>query len=313
MKAIIFKEAGGVENLLYTELPTPGINSNEVLVKTEAISINPVDVKTRAGKGFYGRIKDADPKVIGWDVSGVVVEAGSDTTLKPGDEVFGMVDFPGQGKAYAEYVAAPAHHLALKPANSSFEEAAATTLAALTAYQGLVHHAKVRKGQRILVHAAAGGVGHFVVQIARHLGLYVIGTSSARNKDFVLGLGADEHIDYRAQRFEEAVQDVDLVFDAIGGENITRSFGVLKPGGILLSIPTGIPEDITGQARERGINAFFFLVQSDGGDMQVLASWLQQGIIKPQISTYDFSQMAEAHLQQETGRTKGKIVLRLKK
>ncbi len=311
MKAIIINEIGGTDKLIYTELPKPTIKSDEVLIQTKAISINPVDAKTRNGKGVYGRIKDETPVILGWDISGVVVEAGADTEFKPGDEVFGMVNFPGHGKTYAEYVAAPASHLALKPSNVSFEEAAATTLAALTAYQGLIHQAKVNHGDRILVHAAAGGVGHFIVQMAKHLGLYVIGTSSAANKDFVMGLGADKHIDYKAQRFEDVVHHADLVFDTIGGDNITRSVKVVKKGGTLISIPTGVPGDVTELAGNSGVNAFFFLVQSSGEDMKVLADWLAQGIIKPEVTVYDFSQMAEAHQQQETGKTKGKIVLRL--
>lgn len=312
MKAIIINEIGGVDKLIYTEIDQPVIKAGEVLVKTRAVGINPVDVKTRAGKGVYGRLKNEHPLIIGWDIAGVVVEAGAEAGFKVGDEVFGMVNFPGHGKAYAEYVAAPSAQLALKPSNISFEEAAATTLAALTAYQGLVQQADVQKGQRILVHAAAGGVGHFIVQIAKHLGLHVIGTSSAENKDFVLSLGADEHIDYKSQKFEDVVKDADLVFDTIGGDNITRSISSVKNGGTLISIPTGVAADVTEKAAGAGVKAFFFLVQSSGKDMKVLAEWLAGGIIKPFINPYDFSEMAAAHLAQETGKTKGKIVLSVK-
>ncbi|MES2455479.1 MAG: NADP-dependent oxidoreductase [Bacteroidota bacterium] len=311
MKAIVLNETGGTDKLVYTDLPKPNILPNEVLIQTKAIAINPVDIKTRMGKGVYGRIKDEQPLIIGWDLSGIVVSAGDESGFKPGDEVFGMVNFPGHGKAYAEYVAAPASHLALKPANISFEEAAATTLAALTAYQGLIHQTSLSKGQRILVHAAAGGVGHFIVQIAKHLGLYVIGTSSVENKSFVEELGADEHIDYKSVRFEEVAKDIDLVFDTIGGDNITRSIGVLKKGGTIISIPSGVSETQIEEAKSAGINAFFFLVQSNGKDMEVLAEFLQQGIIKPYVTVYDFSQIAEAHEEQETGKTKGKLVLQV--
>src|SRR6218665_3365142 len=241
MKVFVLTTPGGVENLQLQELDKPALQSGEVLVQVKALSINPVDVKTRQGKGAYGRIKDQSPLILGWDISGIVTESRSDL-FKTGDEVFGMVNFPGHGKAYAEYVISPADQLALKPANISHEEAAAATLAALTAYQGLVHKANLQAGQRVLVHAAAGGVGHFVVQIAKHLGAYVIGTSSAANKDFVLSLGADEHIDYKAVPFETAVADIDFVLDSMGGDYIDRSLLVTKKGGTIISIPSGLNE-----------------------------------------------------------------------
>jgi len=312
MKAIIIREFGGTDKLEYTTVPEPVIKENEVLIKVHAIAINPVDVKTRAGKGMAGRMKDELPITLGWDVSGTVTATGAGVTaFVVGDEVFGMVNFPGHGRAYAEYVAAPAAHLAKKPANVTHQQAAATTLAALTAYQGLFQQANLKKGQRVLVHAAAGGVGHFVVQLARHAGAYVIGTSSAANKDFVLGLGADEHVDYRNQRFEEVVNDVDLVFDGVGGELISRSISTVKPGGMIISIPTGVPAEIAETAKEKGVKAFFFLVESNGRDMEALAGLLEQDIIRPYVNHFDFSQMDIAHQQQETGSTRGRIVLTL--
>ncbi|MBO9563893.1 MAG: NADP-dependent oxidoreductase [Niastella sp.] len=310
MKAIIINEFGATDKLIFTELPQPVIKDDEVLVKVHAISINPVDVKTRAGKGMAGRLKDQMPIILGWDISGVVVTTGAAVAhFKEGDEVFGMVNFPGHGKAYAEYIAAPAAHLAKKPASITHQQAAAATLAPLTALQVLRDKANLQPGQRVLVHAAAGGVGHFVVQMARHLGAYVIGTSSAANKDFVLSLGADEHIDYRNQRFEEVVKDVDLVFDAVGGELIGRSIAVVKPGGKIISIPSAVPAEVAAKAQAAGVEAFFYLVQSNGRDMETLAGWLDKGILRPYVNHYDFSQMAIAHQQQETGSTRGKIVL----
>ncbi|GAB3933822.1 NADP-dependent oxidoreductase [Larkinella terrae] len=311
MKAIILDGFGGVEHLIQTELPTPTINDNEVLIQTKALSINPVDVKTRAGKGVYGLLKELNPIILGWDVSGIVTEVGKAVTgFQVGDAVFGMINFPGHGRAYAEYVAAPASQLALKPSTISHEEAAAATLAALTAWQGLVDHANLQPGQRLLVHAAAGGVGNYVVQIAKHLGAYVIGTSSAGNKDFVLSLGADEHIDYQAQRFEEAVSAVDMVYDAIGGDTIDRSLEIIKPGGTILSIPSGLNEQVAEKAAARGVNGIRYRVQSNGEDMKTLAGLLEKGSLKSHIfRTYSFDQMAEAHLQIETGKTAGKVVV----
>jgi len=309
MKAIIVTQPGGVENLIHTQTDTPVIGDNEVLVQVKAISINPVDVKTRAGKGMYGRLKTFSPLILGWDISGVVT-ASSSPQFKAGDEVFGMVNFPGHGKAYAEYVAAPAAHLALKPANISHAEAAAATLAPLTVWQTLVQFGQVKAGQRVLIQAAAGGVGHYAVQIAKHLGAYVIGTSSAANRDFVLSLGADEHIDYRSQQFEQVVGNIDFVLDAIGGDHIDRSLEVIKPGGTLVSIPSGLSEQVTEKAKAKGIRGAFILVQSSGEDMQQLADLLAQGKLRSHVSqTFPFAEMDKAHLQVESGRTVGKVVV----
>ncbi len=311
MKAIVLKEAGSVENLEYVELAKPTINEGEVLIKVKAISINPVDVKSRAGKGVYGRIKTENPLILGWDISGIVEETKS-SDFKVGDEVFGMVNFPGHGKAYAKYVAAPANQLALKPKNISFEDAAASTLVALTAFQALVHNAKIQEGQNVLVHAASGGVGHIAVQIAKHLGAKVTGTSSAKNKDFVLSLGADSYIDYHGFDWKSAGRTFDFVLDTIGGDNIDHSLEVTKEGGSIISIPTGLNEEVTAKAEAKGVKGYFILVQSNGEDMKQIASLLESGAIKAHVSkTFPFEQMREAHLEQETGRTVGKIVITL--
>lgn len=313
MKAFILENTGAPENLQLTALPLPDYNDNEVLIQVKAISINPVDAKTRNGNGMYGRLKEIQPLILGWDISGIVTAVGEKVTaFKKGDAVFGMVNFPGHGKAYAEYVSAPEDQLALKPANISFEAAAAATLAALTAWQAIVHHAKVQPDDTVLIHAASGGVGHFAVQIAKHLGAYVIGTSSAKNRDFVLGLGADRHLDYNTERFEETVSDVDFVLDTIGGNNIDRSLEVIRKQGTLISIPSGPNEQVTEKACSKGINGSFMLVASNGDDMKSLAALLENGSIKAHVSkTYPFEQMAQAHHDIETGRTVGKIVITL--
>lgn len=313
MKAIVLNEPGDVNQLQYKEIPQPEPLENEVLIKVKAISINPVDVKTRAGKGVYGLLKEKTPLIIGWDISGIVEKTGSKVTqFKKGDAVFGMANFPGHGKAYAEYVTAPETHLALKPANVSFEEVAASTLVALTAYQALVHHAKVQKGQHILVHAASGGVGHIAVQIAKHLGTIVTGTSSLKNKEFVLALGAENHIDYQTYDWNSHKDSFDFILDTIGGDNIDKSIEVTKKGGTLISIPTGLNEEVTEKAKLKGIKGYFILVQSNGDDMKAIADLLEKGIVKPFISqTFTFDKMKEAHLQQETGRTVGKLIINL--
>jgi NADPH:quinone reductase-like Zn-dependent oxidoreductase len=312
MRAIVLEQAGNIENLKLTDIPKPGIQNDEVLIKVKAISINPVDIKTRIGKSLYNELKSKNAAIIlGWDVSGVIEETGKVVTeFKKGDEVFGMVNFPGHGKAYAEYVAAPASHLALKPSNISHEEAAAATLAALTAWQAIVTHAKVSKGQKIVIQAASGGVGHYAVQIAKSIGAYVIATSSAANRDFVVSLGANEHIDYKKHRIDEVVSDADFVLDPIGDDNIDPSLNAVKKGGTVIMLPSFFKEQIAEKAKARGVNGYYFSVQSNGEDMKQIAGLLEKGIIKSHVSrVFPFEKMADAHLQIETGRTVGKIVI----
>ncbi len=311
MKAFVLKAPGGVENLVVQDLNKPTPKTGEVLIAVKALSINPVDIKSRLGKGIYGRIKDEKNIVLGWDVSGIVVES-NDTKFQIGDEVFGMVNFPGHGRAYAEYVAAPASHLALKPQNISHEEAAAATLVALTAWQALVTNAKVQQGQKVLIHAASGGVGHMAVQIAKYLGATVVGTSSAKNKDFILNLGADAHIDYHNYNWTAHPRAFDFVLDTIGADNIDNAVEVTKEGGSVISIPTGLNEEVTSKAASKGVRGYFILVESNGTDMEKIASLLEKGILKPHVyKTYSFDQIPEAHLQQETGRTVGKLIISL--
>jgi NADPH:quinone reductase-like Zn-dependent oxidoreductase len=308
MKAIILNDFGGVEQLHEVELPVPAIKDGEVLVKVKAISINPVDVKTRQGKGVAEMLKGDKPIILGWDISGVVIESTSPLFME-GDEAFGMINFPGHGKAYAEHVAAPAEHLALKPENITHEQAAAATLAPLTAWQAFSDYGRLRPGQRVLIHGAAGGVGHYAVQIARHIGAYVIATSSPENKEFVLSLGANEHIDYKAQRFEEAAKDIDFVLDTVSAENSERSLSVLKKGGTLIST-TGLSDATKEKAKARGIFALVMHVQSAGEDMQHIAQLLEEGELRSEVSkVFPLTQMGDAHLQVETGRTVGKVVV----
>jgi len=313
MKAITLTTPGSTDNLVIQDIPIPAINTNEVLVQVKSISINPVDVKTRIGKGIYSYLdlKEVAAFILGWDISGIVTASKSDL-FKVGDEVFGMVNFPGIGNAYAEYVAAPAAHLALKPANISHEEAAAGTLALLTAWQVLVTNAGVKAGDRVLIHAAAGGVGHYAVQVAKHLGAYVIGTSSAANKDFVLSLGADEHIDYRSQALKDATKDIDFVLDSLDAESVDQSLDIIKEGGRLIAISTSILAELAQKAKARNINISFVLVKSDGDDMKTLAALLESGKIKSHVSkSFAFNLMADAHLHVESGRTVGKVVVNI--
>lgn len=310
MKTLVLSEFGPAENLKRVDFHLPDMQDNEVLIKVKAISINPVDVKTRAGNGLAARIKEFRPIILGWDIAGTVTAVGEGVKeFRIGDDVFGMVNFPGHGKAYSEFVAAPTDHLALKPLNISYEEAAAATLAALTAWQALVHHHAIKKGDRVLIHAAAGGVGHFAVQIAKHFGAHVIGSSSAGNKDFVLNLGADEHFDYKNEKIENLAL-VDFVLDCLGAENVEKSLAIVKPGGSVVSILGGATPVVLEKAKAKNISCSAFLVHSSGRDMKSLAELLATGAIKSHVTkTYAFAEMIQAHEHVETGRTVGKVIV----
>ena len=302
MKAYLLNKAGGVENLVLSEIDKPKTKAGEVLVETKAISINPVDVKVRPHEAVLNMILGTEerPVILGWDISGIVAEVGADVTdFKVGDKVFGMVNFVGHGKAYAEYVAAPASQLAKMPEGTTFEDAAATTLAALTALQVL--RGRVKKGDRILIHAGSGGVGHYAIQMAKNMGAHVITTSSAKNRDFCMALGADEHIDYRTQKFDELLSDIDFVLDG----------KVVKNGGKIVSLPTHTFEDeLQAKADAAGVALEFVMVQSSGEDMNTLKGMLEAGTLKPHVSvTFPFEQLQDAHLQIESGRTVGKAVV----
>lgn len=315
MKAIVLEKFGPAENLLYKEIPKPEIKAHEVLIKVKAISINPVDVKVRSRQAPLAEaLIKYDPLILGWDLSGEVTEIGTEVSkFQVGDAVFGMVNFVGHGKAYAEYVAAPEDQLARKPGNISHVAAAASTLAALTAWQAFDRYGKLRPADKVLIHAASGGVGHFAVQIAKHIGAYVIATSSASNRDFVLNLGADKHIDYQSTPFETVLSDIDFVLEGIGGANFQKSIRVLRPFGTIVGLPSGHTKEDELKAQEKQLHACYFMsVYSSGNDMEHIASLLEKEVLKPYIShVFQFDEMAKAHLQIETGRTIGKVVVKL--
>lgn len=314
MKAYILNEAGGVENLVLSDIDKPVIKPDEVLVQTKAISINPVDIKVRPVDELLTMIMQTEerPVILGWDISGVVTEVGAGVSdFAKGDKVFGMVNFPGQGRAYAEYVAAPASQLAKMPKDLSFEDAAAATLAALTALQVLT--GRVKEGDRVLIHAGSGGVGVFAIQIARSMGATVITTSSAKNRDFCLSLGADEHIDYREKKFDEVLSDIDFVIDGMGGKVLEDSLKVVKSGGKIVSLPTHtFPAELQAKADKLNVALEFVMVTSNGDDMNTLKTMIEDGTVKPHVSvTFPFEKMADAHRQIESGRTVGKAVVTL--
>ncbi|MEV6840210.1 NADP-dependent oxidoreductase [Streptomyces sp. NPDC051133] len=304
MRAVVVEQWGGAENLVEREVARPEPGLNEVLVRVHAAGVNPVDWKTRASGALveWGAVP-----AVGWDVSGTVEAVGPGVGMfRPGDEVFGMPLFPRQAGAYAEYVVAPARHLAPKPAGLTHVEAAALPLAALTAWQALVDTADVRPGERVLVHAAAGGVGHLAVQIAKARGAYVIGTASAGKHDLVRELGADEVVDYRAVRFEDVVSDVDVVLDGLGGETAERSLKVLRTGGRLVTLPG--PDDVP--AAQDGVRAVWMLVEPDHLGLREITALVERGALKPVVdAVVPLAEAAKAHEIGEQGRTTGKIVL----
>ncbi|MEV8554748.1 NADP-dependent oxidoreductase [Streptomyces glaucescens] len=304
MRAVVVEQWGGPEALVEREAERPEPGLSEVLVRVHAAGVNPVDWKTRASGAL---IEWGAVPAVGWDVSGTVEAVGPGVSVhRPGDEVFGMPLFPRQAGGYAEYVVAPARHFAPKPAGLTHVEAAALPLAALTAWQALVDAADVRPGQRVLVHAAAGGVGHFAVQIAKARGAHVIGTASAAKHDLVRELGADEVVDYRAVRFEDVVSDVDVVLDGLGGETAERSLKVLRSGGLLITLPG--PDDVPAAAD--GVRAAWMLVEPDHLGLREITALVERGALRPVVETVlPLEEAAQAHRIGERGRTTGKIVL----
>ncbi|MFI6335648.1 NADP-dependent oxidoreductase [Streptomyces sp. NPDC050535] len=307
MRVISQQVLGGPEVLEEVEVERPAPRPNEILVRVRAAGVNPTDWKHRATGGFLGE----PPFVLGWDVSGVVEAVGIGVAgFKTGDEVFGMLSYPFGHGSHAEYVAAPARAFALKPAGIDHIQAGALPLVSLTAWQALVENADVQPGQRVLIHAAAGGVGHVAVQIAKARGAYVIGTASAGKHDFLRGIGVDEAIDYRETDFTEAVKDVDIVLDTIGGDNAVRSLHVLRPGGIVVSIlPIGT-EDFYEEAERLGVRAVRMLVDADRTGLRAIAELVEAGKLRATIAgAFPLADAAEAHALGGTGRTTGKLVL----
>lgn len=308
MRAISQQTLGGPEVLTEVKLPQPVAGPGQILVRVRAAGLNPTDWRHRATAGLF---LPEPPFVLGWDVSGEVAATGIGVTLfRPGDEVFGMLPYPYGHGACAEYVVGPARAFAPKPATLDHTQAAAIPLAALTAWQALVDTAGLGAGQRVLIHAAAGGVGHFAVQIAKARGAYVIGTASAPNHAFLRGIGADEVIDYRDTDVAEAVRDVDVVLDSIDDDNSIRSLRTLRPGGLLVTLRAFGAVDLAGEAEAFGVRAIRMLVEHDHSGMLALADLVESGALRPTIArSFPLSAAAEAHALGDTGRTVGKLVL----
>jgi NADPH:quinone reductase-like Zn-dependent oxidoreductase len=306
MKAVRLYSYGGPNVLVYEDAPMPSPGAGAVRVRVHAAGVNPVDWKIR--EGYYReKMHHTLPLIPGWDVSGVVEALGLGVTrFREGDLVFGRPDILANG-AYAQYIVVKETELAAKPKTLDHPHAAAIPLASLTAWQSLFGAGRLSAGQRVLIHAAAGGVGHYAVQLAKWKGAEVIGTASARNRDFVRGLGADEVVDYEAGPFEETVRNVDLVLDTMGGETQARSWKVLKRGGLLVSIVSPPPAELAVAHDVRGAYVF---VQPNAVQLAEIAELTDRGLLRPALDVvFQLSEARQAQERSQGGHVRGKIVL----
>jgi NADPH:quinone reductase-like Zn-dependent oxidoreductase len=305
MKAVCLERFGGPEALQIEEIERPKPKDDELLVRVRAASVNPVDYKIRAGQ--YPPVKESSlPKVLGRDIAGVVEARGAAVaTFQDGDEVFAMLD--GGPGGYAEYVTVPADLCQRKPANIDFAQAAAVPLAAITAWQGLFDHGGLNGGQRVLIHGGAGGVGHFAIQFAKARDAIVITTCSADDKDFVRSLGADQAIDYKAERFEDLVSDVDLVFDLVAGDAQERSWAVLKDGGTMVST---LAKPSERQAQQHHARAMNYVATPNGSELGQIAHLITEKKVRPYVAArLPLQQVQAAHRKLESEHPRGKVVL----
>ncbi|WCT13262.1 NADP-dependent oxidoreductase [Mucilaginibacter jinjuensis] len=308
MKAVRIHEFGSPEVLELEDIAIPQPAADEVLIKVYASAVNPVDQKIVAGEA-QEKFPTKFPLTIGWDVSGVIEQAGNQVrNFSIGDEVYGR-PFPTINGAFAEYLVIKADQIALKPKSIDHVNAAAVPLAGLTAWQGLFKFGKLEKGQRVLIHAASGGVGSFAVQFAKWKGAYVIGTGSGENLSFIKQLGADEAINYKEESFEEKVSDIDLVFDLIGKDTQQRSLQVIKPGGRLI---TTIMPQFKDEAKKKQIQLAGFTAQSYPEDLEQIADLIDQGIVNPVVSSVlSLEGARKAEMLSAEGNTRGKIVIKV--
>ncbi|MGW4272709.1 NADP-dependent oxidoreductase [Streptomyces seoulensis] len=307
MRAITQHTLGGPEVLTIVDVPEPQPLPGEVVVRVKAIGLNPLEARLRAGEfPLIGQ----PPFILGWDISGVIEEAPQTWRFRPGDEVFGMPLFPRAASAYAEVVSAPAFHLARKPASLTHVEASALPVVGLTAWQGLVDLGGVSEGDRVLVHGGGGGVGHVAIQIAKAFGAHVIATASGSKRTFVEGFGADEVIDYTAVDFTEAVRDVDIVLDTIGGDTVERSLDVLRPGGHLVTAVAEEDSVLIAKFEAAGMRFSGIAVDPDPVGLRGLVDLVQQGRLRVHVQeTFSFEGVADAHRLLDGGHLQGKLVL----
>ncbi|HKW28820.1 MAG TPA: NADP-dependent oxidoreductase [Verrucomicrobiae bacterium] len=307
MKAVYLNQKAGPEALTWGDLPQPAPGEGEVLVKVKATAVTPTEFQWYPTFNLSTGEPRPFPIVLSHEFSGVVEALGPGVeNFKPGDAVFGLNDWFAGG-AQAEFCVAPASALARKPRLLDYTQAAVVPLSALTAWQGLLCKTNVQRGQRVLIHGAAGGVGVFAVQLARWRGAHVIATASAANLDFVRMLGAEQVIDYQTSRFEDMVRDVDVVFDTVGGETLERSWQVLKPGGKLVTIAAQ-----SGGATEQRVRDAFLLVRADGRQLGQIAGLIDAGDLRVFVEgTFPLARAREAYARAHQGKMRGKIALRV--
>jgi NADPH:quinone reductase-like Zn-dependent oxidoreductase len=315
MRALVIDRTGGPDELHLAEVPVPTRVSDELLVRVVAAGVNPIDAKTRGGRGVAGAI-ERFPAVLGADFAGVVEKVPySAHPLQPGDRVYGMGRVPRLGGSYAEAIAVSSLSVTRMPASLDFAHAAGVPIAALTAWGAVVDTARVHDGQRMLIHAGAGGVGHFAVQFASYFGAVVTATCSARNAEFVRELGAQRVIDYRAERFEEVSTGHDVVIDLIGNvhdQTGTRSLDALRPGGLIVTVPTGSWPTMAEEAAARGIRATGYSVAPDARTLAVITRLIDDGAVRVHVDReLPLAEGAEAHRLLEGGHVRGKVVLRV--
>jgi NADPH:quinone reductase-like Zn-dependent oxidoreductase len=315
MRALVIDRTGGPDELHLAEVPSPTRVSDELLVRVVAAGVNPIDAKTRAGRGVSHAI-ERFPAVLGVDFAGVVEAVPyAAHPLQPGDRVYGMGRVPRVGGSYAEVIAVSSLSVTRMPASLDFAHAAAVPAAALTAWGAVVDTARVHDGQRMLIHAGAGGVGHFAVQFASYFGAVVTATGSARNADFLRELGAHQVIDYQAERFERVATRQDVVIDLVGNvhdQTGTRSLVALRPGGLVVTVPTGSWPTMAEEAAAAGMRATGYSVAPDARTLAVIARLIDDGAIRVHIDhELPLAEGAEAHRLIEGGHVRGKIVLRV--
>ena len=308
MKAIVIHEYGGPEVLKYEDVPRPEPKEDEILIRVMAASVNPVDAAIR--KGYLARlIGDKLPLILGMDAAGVVEKIGTKITkVRAGDPVYAFFTLAGEG-GYAEFVVAKESEVALKPKAVTYEQAAAIGAAGSTAWEALVDRARLSAGQTVLIHGGSGGVGHFAIQIAKARGANVIATASTPNQELLKHLGTDVGIDYTKQKFEDVAKDVDVVLDSVGNDTLTRSYGVVKKGGIIVSI---VDEPDKAALDAHGIRGTTLRASPKANVLEELAQLIDSKKITPFVSQIlPLNEVAKAHEQIATRHTRGKIVLKI--
>jgi NADPH:quinone reductase-like Zn-dependent oxidoreductase len=309
MRAIVIDKFGAADELHMAEVQKPIVAEGQVLIRVVAAGLNPVDTKIRSGNHVSCKTLQL-PAILGKDMSGIVEEVvGNVEGFKPGDAVFGCI-----GQTYAEYVVCSPELIVKKPENVTFEVAAALSLAGFTAYQAINEHLKVQAGERVLIQSAAGGVGHLAVQFAKLNGAFVYGTASAKNLAFITSLGVDQPINYKDERFEDVVSDLDSVMDTMGGEVLYRSIEAVKPGGRVVCLPSSTKDDpkALALAREKGVTLIWFMMSPKQEQLQLFAELLEAETLKVEVGrTFPMEEMVLAHQEIESHGVRGKLVCRI--